>query len=400
LKNKITLLFAVMFCSTQLFALDAKARVVLTGNLAEETKKSGEDAKYEFFKLNNKPQKDDDGIVVEFNGGNFGGRLGLWYEVNNATGGNGSNVNFRRTNLWIKPVEQVKLTVGYVGNDQLYKEQIDSWKVGNPFKFDTRDWGAHPGYVNCSDVDDMGFGLEIKPIDGLILTGGVARRWGTPGNFEKPFWNYDGDKSEFNAWGVTARYYHSGFCYQAGYRDNGKESWKVARVAVGYEQNGIMAFIQPCFGIDYITADDEYKLTGICLDMYGEYKWNSFTFMLRAPVTIRVSDESRDTDPSYMEYMAMVKYNTGKHANMDDLSPFIKFGSMNHDGDQPLAFYRFNSDFSDSVNFDITPGVMFNVGGCEVDVGFEMLVRSELYKKANNSADMEWRVPFTAKMKF
>ncbi|MBQ0051826.1 MAG: hypothetical protein KBT11_07170 [Treponema sp.] len=400
MKSKFGLAVGLLVCASQIFALDAKARVVMTGNLAEATKEKNEDAKYEFFKLNEKPQKDDDGIVIDFNGGNFGGRLGLWYDLNKQSADKGTSVSFRRSNLWIKPMDSLKITAGYVGNDQLYKERIDDWKVGNPFNLNERDWSKHPGYVNPADVDEMGFGLEIRPVSPLIITAAVARRWGTPGTYGKPFWDYDGDESSYDAWGVSGRYYwRDGICFQAAYRDNGKEQWKVARAAVGLERDNIYAFFQPCFGIDYKSADDKYELSGICFDLYGEYKFDNFKFIAHAPVTLRLTDDS-ENDPSYMEYVVQVLYNTGKHGNMDELSPYIKIGSLNHDGDNKYAFYRFNKDFSDSVNFDIAPGVKFSVGACEIDVAFELLLHSKLYTEANYRNDFEWRIPFTAEIKF
>lgn len=402
MKNKVFLLLICILCSSAVFAIDVKARIVLSGNLVEESQKSGSDPKYEFFKLNEKAQKDDDGIVIEVNGGNYGGRMGLWYSVDSGTADSGSSVSFRRSNIWIKPVEQMKITTGYVGCDQLFKEKIDDWKVGSPFKFDERDWSNHPGYVNNADVDEMGFCLELIPVNGLIVTGAVARRWGNPGTYGKPFWEYEteNNSSTFEAWGLTARYYYNGFCFQAAYRDNGQESWKIARAGVGYEKDSLFAFIQPCFGIDWNTTKEEYELSGICFDVFGQYSVNSWTFSLHVPVTVRLTDLGEKADPSYMEYVAVVKYNTGSHGNLDSLSPYLKIGSITHDGDNSMAFYRFNEDFTDSLNLDIAPGVTFNCGSCEVDVAFEGIIRSKLDKDANNDADFTWKVPFTAKMKF
>ncbi|MBO6176242.1 MAG: hypothetical protein J6O39_01700 [Treponema sp.] len=399
-KNALCISLAITAACSGAFALTTQARTVLTGNIAEGTKKNDEDAKYDFFKLNSKAQKDDDGIVFEFSEGSFGGRLALWYTVNSSTqSDSGSNVSFRRSNLWVKPLESLKITAGYVGNDQLYKERIDEWKVGNPFNLNERDWSKHPGYVNNSDVDEMGIGFESRAVEGLILTGAVARRWGTPGTFGKAFWSKNGDsESTYDAWGITARYYTGNLCFQAAYRDNGKESWKVARCALGYESNGIYAFIQPCFGIDYETEKDKYELSGICLDLYGEYKFDAWTFIAHVPVTIRTTD--KDDDPSYLEYVLQAKYNLGKIGNMDDFSPFVKVGTMNHDGDNKYAFIRLNDELSDSMNFDITPGIEFKAGSCEFSVGYELLIHSKLYTDANLCNDIEWRVPFTAEIKF
>ncbi|MCR5217702.1 hypothetical protein [Treponema sp.] len=382
------------------FSLTTQARAILSGNLAEGTKQEGEDAKYEFFKLNSKAQKDDDGIVIDFSEGSFGGRLALWYEVNSSLqGSSGSNVSFRRSNIWFKPLDSLKITLGYTGCDQLYKERIDEWKVGNPFNLNERDWSKHPGYINYSDVDEMGLGFESRAIEGLVLTGGIARRWGSPGNFGKSFWNKSGDAdSTYDAWGLTARYYYNKLCFQAGYRDNGSQSWKVCRAALGYEDNGIYAFAQSCLGIDYKSESDEYELSGICMDLYGEYKVDAWTFIAHLPLTFRLTDE--DEDPDYFEYVLEAKYNTGKIANMDSFSPYIKIGSMNHDGDNKYAFIRLNDQLKDSVNFDITPGAEFNIGPCTIDIGYELLIHSKLYTDANNCNKVEWKIPVKAEIKF
>lgn len=399
-KQALCISLALLAGSSHAFSFTTEARAVLSGNLAEGTKQNGEDAQYNFFQLNSKPQKDDDGIVIEFSSDSFGGRLAFWYEVNsNLQSSSGSNLSFRRSNLWFKPIDSLTLTLGYTGNDQLYKERIDEWKVGNPFSLNERDWSKHPGYINNSDVDEMGLGFECTAFEGLILTGAVARRWGSPGTFGKAFWSKDGDKgSLYDAWGLTARYYYENLCFQAAYRDNGSESWKVARAAVGYEAKGIYAFIQPCFGIDYKTSEDKYELSGICLDLYGEYKIDAWTFIAHAPVTLRLTDS--EDDPDYFEYVLQAKYTLGNIGNMDSFSPYIKVGTMNHDGDNKLAFIRLNEDFSDSVNFDITPGIEFNAGPCTVNIGYELLIHSELYCNTNNSNKIEWKVPISAEIKF
>ena len=94
------------------------------------------------------------------------------------------------------------------------------------------------------------------------------------------------------------------------------------------------------------------------------------------------------------------KYNLGKIGNMDDFSPFVKVGTMNHDGDNKYAFIRLNDELSDSMNFDITPGIEFKAGSCEFSVGYELLIHSKLYTDVNLCNDVEWRVPFTAEIKF
>ncbi|MBQ4378688.1 MAG: hypothetical protein II821_05785 [Treponema sp.] len=414
-KLAICVSFALLAGNLQTFGITMKARAILTGNLAEETQKKGSDKKYEFFKLNSKPQKDDDGLVIEVSDANWGGRLALWYQFDAsmnkldhtkatyAEGSDGTRLNFRRTNLWFKLFPTLKFTVGYVGNDQLYKERIDDWKVGNPFKYDTRAWKEHPGYANNSDVDEMGLSVESRPMDGLILTAAIARKWGQEvGTFgSKAFWTKNGDGDpEYCAWGASARYYPGhNLCFQAAYRDNGTKDFKIARCAIGYEGNGIYAFAQPCFGIDWDRTENKYELSGICFDLYGEYTFDSWTFLAHVPVTLRLTGD--DGDPSYLEYLVQAKYNLGKFGNMEDFTPNIKVGTRIHDGDQKEAFIRFD-DFSKTLNFDITPGVEFSVASCEFSIGFEMLFHSDYAVesgKYSGHEKFEWRVPFSAEIK-
>lgn len=385
--------------ASKLYAINSNARILLSGMIAEETQMQGADPKIDFLKLGNATQKDSDGIVFDVAGENFGGSVGLWYTVNkNITTDTGSAISFRRTNIWFVPVDNLKVSVGYVGNDQLYKERIDGWKVGNPFAISARDWSKHPGYINCSDVDDMGFGIEVKPMDGLVLTGGVARRAGTPGKFGHGFFTSEDGENVFDAWGLTARYYFSDFCFQVAYRDNGSKQWKVARAAVGYEANGFYGFVQPCFGIDYNSEKDSYELSGICLDLYGEYKIGSWGFLFHVPVTFRLTEKEKD--PSYFEYSILARCNIGSIGNMADITPSLRFGSKVQDGDNEYAPIRFGKDFADSMNFCIAPGIGFNVGPANFSVGFNLMINSKLYMQAEKHEKIEWNIPFSTVLKF
>lgn len=398
-KTALTIFIALFVCAGNVYAINSNARIKLNGTFATETKNRDADAKYDFFKLGSAAQKDSDGIEFELSGENFGGRIGLWYTVDSGTGSErGSDVSFRRSGLWFVPFASTKISVGYVGNDQLFKERIDGWKVGNPFALKERNWSLHPGYINCSDVDDMGFGIELKPVDGLVVTAAMARRAGAPGSFGKAFWTLENGESAFDAWGVTGRYYFNDLCFQLGYRDNGSEQWKVARAAIGYEGNGFYGFFQPCFGIDWNATEEKYNLSGICFDLYGEYKIGSWGFMAHVPVTLRLTN--KEDDPSFMEYSFLVKYNIGSVENMGDITASLRFGSLVQDGDNQYASYRLNNQFTDSANFCVSPGIGFNVGLCSFNTSFNLIVNSKLSQEANNKEAVEWNIPFSAVLKF
>ena len=410
LKTTLCLSFVFLAGIFHVFGLSMSGQVWLTGNLVTESQKKGEDPRYDFFTLNPKNQVDKEALIIDFSDGSFGGRLGLCYWVNQDMnkeerngGKDGSRVSFRRSNLWFKPFPELKITVGYVGNEQLYKERIDNWKVGNPFKYSDRNWEDRFGYSNFSDVDDMGIGIDFKPLDNLYLTAGIARRYGKSiSDFGTAFWSKSGDGDPvYGAWGLTARYYPGhDISLQAAIRDNGNEDWKVIRTAIGYEANGIYAFVQPVFGIEWNDDDKKYELGGICFDLYGEYSIDSWTFLAHVPVTVRLT--GRDGDPSYMEYTLQAKYNLGQIGNMVDFTPNLKFGTLVHDGDKQQAFIRFD-EASDTMNFDVTPGIEFKVASCEVNIGFDMLFHSDWDLDKGEDAGhekFEWRVPIAAKLKF
>lgn len=399
LKTAIGFLIVFVAGASQLYAINSNARILFSGSIANESQMQGEDSKIDFLKLGSTAQKDSDGIVFEVSGENFGGSVGLWYTVDKKiTTESGTPISFRRTSMWFRPIEFVKITVGYVGNDQLFKERIDSWKVGNPFAISERDWAKHPGYINCSDVDDMGFGVEVKPMDSLVLTVAIARRAGTPGTFGHGFLTLENGENVFDAWGITARYYYSNFSFQAAYRDNGSKQWKVARAAVGYEANGFYGFVQPCFGIDYNSEKESYELSGICLDLYGEYKIGSWGFLCHVPFTFRLTN--KNNDPSYFEYSILARCNVGSIGNMADITPSLRFGSIVHDGDNNYAPYKFGKDFSNSINFCVAPGIGFNVGPANFSVGFNLMINSSLYMQEKNHERVEWSIPFSTVLKF
>lgn len=393
------LIFPAILCfviCSQLFGYQTKARIVFSSDLFNTTIKSGTDQAFNFFTLNQTAQINDDGIVVECSEENFGARLGFLYNVDSNTASGLSNLSFRRSLLWFSPMDQLKITVGYVGNDQLFKERITNWKVGSPFAYNSRNWSAHPGYVNCSDVDELGFGIEVEPISGFIVTAAVARPWGTPGNVSNPFIDIANGNFKMNAWGVTGRYYYSDFCFQAAYRDNGSDDWKVARCAVGYEANGFYGFFQSVFGIDWDNVSKTYSLSGLCFDMYGEYRFDSWTLCAHVPVTVRFSGAVND--PCYLEWETVAKYNFGLIENMDSFCVYGKLGSIAHDGDNSYAMYRLNNDFIDSLNIDAKLGISFSVGACSVDSGINVLVPSKITPAAKSGVKIN--VPLSASLKF
>ena len=398
------------------FGVDIKANIRMTGNLlnVEKDKDTGDK---EWSYLSNKQLKQidnpGDGIILEVDNGNAGAHLAMWYKSATAAEENEWQAYFRRTYVWFKPIDQLKLQVGYVGCDKHFKEKIDEWKVGSPFAVTERDWAKHPAYINCNDVEGWGFGTEVMPIDGLIINAGITP--GVKGHVTSDdnkdtssFYNKDGEgktKTYIAPWGIGARYYWDKFEFQASYRNGGRDkntrddTWSVIRFGVGISDELTYSFIQPILGLDYNAKDQKWELNGMCLDMYSEINWEGFKFYLHAPFTFRWGDVK--TDVNYMELNFKAEYNTGSHGNLDDVKPYVQLASNQDDarwGNTVTRVWLLDKHFKDSFNLSYKAGVDFMVSGLEVDVGVKVDQLSE-YHKAQYNKSWLVSVPFTLKFK-
>ncbi len=391
-----TVLPAVMLAmAMSLHAVDISGCIHMNGNLVRQSKDANDKNVYSFLENNKKLQKDDDAIEFTVDAGIAGAHIAMWYETETQTAEDDWNANFRRTYVWFKPVDMIKIQLGYSGNDQFFKEKVDEWKVGNPFALAERDWSKHPAYINCNDVEGWGFACEVYPMDGLILNAACAPKGSNP-QFEKG----EGASDSYAPWGAGARYYWSKLAFQASYRDGGKDNWKVARFGVGYEGENLFGFVQPVFGIDYNSTKEKYETNGLCLDLYGEYKLNSLKFILHAPLTFRWSGATGDCN--YMEFCGVAKYNLGSYVNMDDITPYLKLRSISCDDDKiKYSAWMLDENFTDSFNMTVATGVEFKVGACELDVSYAMDFYSKFDQDYGRKCGSHlWSIPFTAKMMF
>ncbi|MCH5295199.1 MAG: hypothetical protein J1F14_04790 [Treponema sp.] len=410
------------FSAASVMAYDATANIRMSGSIMSADKSNVKD-KADLTFLTNSPvnQLDNpgDGIEIDFDAGIAGAHLALWYKT---AVNNGADVyekddwaaHFRRTYIYFRPVDMLTLQLGYVGDDTFFKERIDQWKVGSPFSIQGRNWTSHPGYINCNDVEGWGFGVTLRPITALVLNAGItpAKKGGFDISDDKkevytnPSISFDGDGNALVApWGVGAKYYWKNFEFQASYRrgisteanvGDYKNSWSVLRFGAGYSDSNVYAFVQPVFGFDYDPESDRVALTGLCLDLYGEYYLSAWTFMLHLPVTLRFTDASGDVN--YMEWVAVAKYNLGSFGNLDDLSPYVKVGSIWDDVNVDNAAYRvwrLDDTFNDYFNMSVAGGVTFSVANAKVDVAVQ-------YTRYSSKYDKEWNVsiPFGVKITF
>ena len=392
--NKLLSIFTVSAIALSgLSAFETKAKVTMEGSLARETKAKGGDAKYEVFNLDTTGDKGKNKVEIEVDSVLAGAHFELCYDyINEANTSNGVthkaedgwSAFARNTYIWFKPVDQVKLRLGYVGQDDFFVERIDEEKVGNPFSYTFRTNGnLMPYYITNADVDEMGFSLAVEPVENLMISAAIA-----PGVTNSGI-TKDGDSDlTYSAWGAAARYTMEPLKFEASFRDSGKKSWKVARLGAGYESETLYAFIQPVFGFDYITSTDKYEMNGFCVDLYGEYSIDQLKLTAHLPVTIRTT--GRDDDPKYLEFLAKAEYNTGAHGLLDDVTPYILAKNMDK------TVVTLDSNASDNLALTAQAGSAFKIANAELDVG----VAVDVHAKNDASERITWAIPFGAKIEF
>ncbi|MBQ0051827.1 MAG: hypothetical protein KBT11_07175 [Treponema sp.] len=388
---------SLLFASAA-FGYEAKAKVTMEGNIIKQTHEAGKDATFSFLNLDPVTDKSKNGISVDVDGGITGAHFELFYVIDGANKAeDGWKVSARKTHLWFTPVDALKFRIGYVGDDSFFCERVDEEKVGNPFSAEWRKSGLVPEYITNADVDEMGFSLAVTPIDGLTVSGAIAPGIGKTGISSE-------EDSKYAQWGVTAKYdINENVQVQASFRDNGKDSWKVARFGLGYKTENLLAFFQPVLGFDNVKykkkgtpADSkdekdfyyESEMRGIAFDMYGDYKIDEWKFTAHLPLTIRT--EGKDGDSSYIEPLVMVSYNLGIVALLDDFTPYLKVESF----ENPWLF----DEMGDTMNMNIQPGVTFKAGNLEVDLGISVQLHSA--EEISGSSKCTFAIPFTASMKF
>lgn len=396
-------------------AVDIKANLMVRGDAMriEKDKESGDhEWSYLLNEQANQIDNPGDGVIFSLDNGIAGAQFSLWYvSAKEAGGENQWQAYFRRSFVWFKPWDCLKIRLGYVGNDKFFKERIDEWKVGSPFAIMERDWVKHQRYINCNDVEGWGFGIEYSPIENLYINAGITpgAKGSVASNNSKDtagIYNKEGDTDTYIApFGFGAKYYWKQFEFQASFRNGGRkfdtrdDTWSVVRLGAGISNDKTYSFIQPIFGFDYNVEDDKWELNGMCLDIYSELFLDAWKIMLHAPVTFRWTDDSNDV--CYMESNLKVSYNFGSNGNIDDFAPYVQLGSNQDDAKWDKAYttvWMLDQHFNESFNMSYKAGINFKVSAVEVDLGVKFDQYSN-YHKNEYGKEYGFSVPFIIKVK-
>ena len=437
--KKIVMGAAALLCAASMFAVDFAATIKMAGDIAGGAVTEGADTTY-IWKLNSNDQKDADALKLSVSGDQAGASFQFWYKYSNgaapsasatttaATGDDGtttyttttnittnSMLQVRSTSIWVKPIDQLKITLGDVSCG-IFGEKLHYWKdpCGNDYA-SASSWDH--GYSSYATVEGAGIAAELTPIEGLTVVAGIAA--GCDTNFISFVENVS--TVAVKAYGVSAAYNLSSVAdlpvtIGVSWRDEGTDAIKILAIGAEYGNafaegfygmlNARMFFSQKVGSATVSATGKDYKMTGIAFDNFFRFKTGAMTIDLRAPIILRglagqtvsadgVATALNETnDPSYMYLSAKFSY------ALDGLTIYVGAGS---DYDENLDGWVFNKDFGDNFNLTIHPGVTFNVGACAFDIGARFDIKDAVASTTNANAKYHpfaWSIPFTATIGF
>ena len=435
--KKIVMGAAALLCAASMFAVDFAATIKMAGDIAGGAVTEGADTTY-IWKLNSNDQKDADALKLSVSGDQAGASFQFWYKYSNGaaptaattadTNEDGSHkgtyttaittnsmLQVRSTSIWVKPIDQLKITLGDVSCG-IFGEKLHYWKdpCGNDYA-SASSWDH--GYSSYATVEGAGIAAELTPIDGLTVVAGIAA--GCDTNFISFVENVS--TVAVKAYGVSAAYNLSSVAdlpvtIGVSWRDEGTDAIKILAIGADYGNafaegfygmlNARMFFSQKVGSATVSATGKDYKMTGIAFDNFFRFKTGAMTIDLRAPIILRglagqtvsadgVATALNETnDPSYMYLSAKFSY------ALDGLTIYVGAGS---DYDENLDGWVFNKDFGDNFNLTIHPGVTFNVGACAFDIGARFDIKDAVASTTNANAKYHpfaWSIPFTATIGF
>ncbi len=452
--KKIVMGAAALLCAASMFAVDFAATVKMAGDIAGGAVTEGtSDATY-IWKLNSNDQKDGDALKLSVSGDQAGASFQFWYkytagaaptaattgalvnEWDNTSGYKKDTLSYktsgsetithydtaittnsmlqaRSTSIWVKPIDQLKITIGDVSCGT-FSNKLDYYKdpAGNSYNAAI---GWNGGYSSYASVEGAGIAAELTPIEGLTVVAGIAA--GCDTNFITFVEN--ASKATVKAYGASVMYNLSaaaGIPMNIGvsWRDAGTDADKVLAVGADYGNayadgfygmiNGRFFFSKAIksYGWSDITLAD-VKLTGISIDNFFQYKAGAMTIALRAPVVIRgLAGKAADgttidasNDPSYMYWSAKFSY------ALDGLTVYVAAGSDYDDSNNAWVFWKERPE--NTFNVTIHPGVTFNVGACAFDIGARFDIKDAVNKPGSTTEwyrPFAWSIPFTATIGF
>lgn len=351
---------AAVACAASMFAVDISSTIKMDTTIV-----GGDKDTVEFLKVNHKDQKDSDALIFSANTEKAGGNFQLWYTfdgTDSTSGGapvsasDNNPIRIRNVNVWFKPMDIIKVTVGNIAMDS-YKERIFWWH--GVYGAAPGSWGAFGGNY----IEGVGAKVELTPIEGLLIEAGVLP--GIDTAFFATSENYG-----YKGYGVKAKYSMEALSVTAIFADKGKDAQKLLGIGADFGNWGTPYYAFANFNLN-LSKDG---LAGISLDDYVSYKVDAFTVQAHLPFVLFKSGD--DFVPGIL---ATVKVSYA----LDGFTPYF-MATTEPDGDKGWIL---NDSFAFSMTFQ--PGVTFNVG----TAAFDIAARVDVDAPKGGDASVTWKVP-------
>jgi hypothetical protein len=329
-------------------AVEFTSKVKMGANVAND---AGEAV--EFFKVNTTKQKDDDTLIFTFSGEKAGAQFKAWYAYDGSDGG--QKLGLRGANIWFKPIDMLKVTVGNVGIGS-YVEQIFWWHgfhAGAPAS-----WTAYGGNY----LEGVGAVVALDPIENLTIEAGIM-----PG-IDTAFLS-TADSYGYKGYALKAKYGFGPGSATVVFADHGKDAIKL--IGIGADFSGV----EGLYAFANVTIGLNDGLQSVAIDDYVKYSTGALSVQAHLPIALFKSGDA-------------FKFGLGASVKasyaMGAFTPYLLI-SNEPDGDNGWVF-------DDNFKFFMTfkPGVTFNVGEASFDVAF----RADVNTGAANDYDkFNWKIP-------
>lgn len=359
--KKIVMGLAALAMAASIFAADFSATVKMDTEIAA---KNGDAV--DFLKIKSKDQKDSDALIISGASDRAGGQFQIWYKYDGTDGQNdykdwtkkekgtsaGSwedgnlqigphGLRIRNVNVWFKPIDQLKVTIGNVAIDS-YKEQIFWWH--GVYGAAPGSWGAFGGeYQGTQAGVKAEFRADALSFEAALFQGIDAAMFSTA------------DGYGYKGYAVKAKYAFESGSAALVFSDKGKDAEKI--IAVGADYSGISGL----YFFANFNARLKDGLQGISLDNYFKYSADALTIQGHLPFVL-----FKDGDKMVPGMYATLKVIYA----LDGFSPYF-LATTEPDGDSGWRF----DDFKFAMTFK--PGVTFNVGSASFDAAFRLDVKPD-----------------------
>lgn len=368
---------AAVACAASMFAVDISSTVkmdtTIVGNNGDAV---------EFLKVNKKDQKDSDALIFSASTDKAGGQFQLWYNFDGTDGQNDykdwtkaekgtsagawednnlevgpHGLRIRSVNVWFKPIDMIKVTVGNI-NMESYKERIFWWHGVRGGK----DWTGFGGDY----IAGVGAKAEITPIEGLAIEVGVLP--GIDTAFISTAKNYG-----YKGYGVKAKYSLEALSVTGIFVDNGKDANKFAGIGADFGNWGTPYYGFANVGL-FLNKDG---LVGFALDDYISYRIDAFTIQAHIPFVM--FKELDSWVPQAGKWRPAMFVSVKALYAMDGFTPYLL---ITNEPDGAANQWKLD-DFKFVMTFQ--PGVTFNVGTAAFDIAARIDVEE--------GKDVSWKVP-------